>query len=180
LLSGWLNDSAPSNIIICRYQATVNYCEFSDCIEENEKVDDELQNRKTLQRREYGAGFVFPIDEENPTCVQMSTPPFSFRLPAKRVASAGGGGGGLEPRTFLADVNLGLDETQEYPEYIISGDGGVVGVRRSRRRSVWEDYHQVGIYGGNVWNMRRPWLAFKLFCAARQNAVLRRSPFPPP
>ena len=23
-------------------------------------------------------------------------------------------------------------------------------------------------------------LAFKLFCAARQNAVLRRSPFPPP
>ena len=34
----------------------------------------------------------------------------------------GGGGGGdvLEPRTFLADVNLGLDETQEYPEYIIS------------------------------------------------------------
>ena len=26
----------------------------------------------------------------------------------------------LEPRTFLADLNLVLDETQEYPEYIIS------------------------------------------------------------
>ena len=33
--------------------------------------------------------------------------------------AGGGGGGGLEPRTFLADVHLGLDETQEYPEYII-------------------------------------------------------------